>query len=279
MKPTIRNKLLAGFSIVLLLMAAVSTIGIYSLWRLRRSAQDATRIGGRLNAVALEIQVHNLEAQRRIKDYLRDVGTAGPQRAREMYLDEAAFEISEIETLADRAVKIAPDADKRAKFGKIAVSAALYDKALNRTVEAVEKNRPETEAIAANAAYDASAEQLHENAEDGEVAGREAAQASQDDITSTSRKAVWFTIGISLFGLAAGVTMSYTLARAILIPVDHLKEVAEKVSLGELDVSVRRYSEDEIGDLADSFSRMVAAVKYFRLEMEDIEAGAPVPGL
>jgi methyl-accepting chemotaxis protein len=279
MKPTIRNKLLAGFSIVLLLMAAVSTIGIYSLWRLRRSAQDATRIGGRLNAVALEIQVHNLEAQRRIKDYLRDVATAGPQRAREMYLDEAAFEISEIESLADRAVKIAPDADKRAKFGKIAVSAGLYEKALNRTVEAVEKNRPKTEALAANAAYDASAEQLHENAEDGEVAGREAAQASQDDITSTSRKAVWFTIGISLFGLVAGVTMSYTLARAILIPVDHLKEVAEKVSLGDLDVSVRRYSEDEIGDLADSFSRMVAAVKYFRMEMEDIEAAAPVPGL
>jgi methyl-accepting chemotaxis protein len=279
MKPTIRNKLLAGFSIVLLLMALVSAIGIYSLVRLRHSAQDATRIGGRLNAVALEIQVHNLEAQRRIKDYLRDVGTAGPQRAREMYLDEAAFEISEIETLADRAVSIAPDADKRAKFGKIAVSAGLYEKALNGTVEAVEKNRPKTEALAANAAYDASAEQLHENAEDGEVAGREAAQASQDDITSTSKKAVWFTIGISLFGLVAGVTMSYTLARAILIPVDHLREVAEKVSLGELDVSVRRYSEDEIGDLADSFSRMVAAVKYFRMEMEDIEAAAPVPGL
>jgi HAMP domain-containing protein len=41
--------------------------------------------------------------------------------------------------------------------------------------------------------------------------------------------------------------------------------------MGNLDVSVKRYSEDEIGDLADSFSRMVAAVKYFRLEMESTE--------
>jgi len=44
-------------------------------------------------------------------------------------------------------------------------------------------------------------------------------------------------------------------------------------------VSVKRYSEDEIGDLADSFSRMVAAVKYFRLEMEMMESEAPKQGL
>ncbi|MGA2712160.1 MAG: HAMP domain-containing protein [Bryobacteraceae bacterium] len=271
MKPTIRNKLVAGFSGVLLLMAAVAGIGMYSVFRLRHSAQDATRVGGQLNAVALEIQVHNLEAQRRIKGYLTDVKTIGAARAREMYLDEAAFEIHEIGTLADRAVAIAPDAEKRAKFQKIASSVASYEKALGRAVEASEKGHTDAEAAAADAAYDTSAEQLHENAEDGEAAGRDAAQTSQDDITRTSRKAVWFSVGVSLLGLLVGSTMSYTLARAILTPVDHLKEVAESVSMGNLDVSVKRYSEDEIGDLADSFSRMVAAVKYFRLEMESTE--------
>jgi methyl-accepting chemotaxis protein len=279
MKPTIRNKLVAGFSGVLLLMAAVAGIGIYALFSLRHSAQDATRIGGQLNAVALEIQVHNLEAQRRIKGYLGDVKTVGTVRAREMYLDEAAFEINEIGTLADRAVKIAPDAEKRAKFNKIVLSAAVYQKALTRAVDAAEKKNPEAEALAANAAYDAAAEQLHENAEDGEAAGRDAAQTSQDDITRTSQRTVWLSIGISLFGMAVGITMSYTLAKAILTPVDHLKQVAENVSMGNLEVSVRRYSEDEIGDLADSFSRMVAAVKYFRLEMEDMETSAAVQDL
>jgi hypothetical protein len=32
--------------------------------------------------------------------------------------------------------------------------------------------------------------------------------------------------------------------------------------------AVRRYSDDEIGDLADSFSRMVTAVKFFWSEAE-----------
>lgn len=272
MKPTIRNKLLAGFGGVLILMAIVAGIGIYSVFRLQKSARDATRIGGQLNAVALEIQVHNLEAQRRIKGYLTDVKTIGAQAAHDMYLDEADFEIHEIETLADRAVHIAPDEDKRVKFEKIASSVGAYENALKQSVDAAEQGTPAVQA-AANAAYDEAAEQLHENAEDGEAAGKDAAQISQEDIANTSRRAVWFSIAVSLLGMILGVGMSYALARAILTPVDHLKDVAENVSLGNLAVSVQRYSEDEIGDLADSFSRMLAAVKYF--QMEAMEKGAP----
>ncbi len=279
MKPTIRNKLLAGFSGVLLLMAIVAAIGIYSVFSLRKSAQDATRVGGQLNAVALEIQVHNLEAQRRIVGYLADVKKVGAKAARDTYLDEATFEIHEIETLEDRAVKIAPDAEKREKFQKIVTSVAVYEKALNDVVASVESGKPESEVTAASDAYAKSADQLHDNAEDGEAVGRDAAQTSQEDIVRTSQRAVWLSVGVSILGLLLGMGMSFTLARAILNPVDHLKEVAESVSMGNLDVSVKRYSEDEIGDLADSFSRMVAAVKYFRLEMEMMESEAPKQGL
>ena len=123
-------------------------------------------------------------------------------------------------------------------------------------------------------AYEQAAEQLHDDAEDGEVAGREASQASQIDIDATSHRAVGLTIGISLAGLVLGALMSFTLSRAILIPVEHLKDVAENVSLGNLDIAIRRYSEDEIGDLADSFSRMLTAVKFFRMEAEQVQAAS-----
>src|SRR5580693_3729452 len=108
MKATIRNKLVWGFSGVLLLLASVAAIGIYAVFSLRHSAQDATRIGGRLNAMGLEIQVHDLEAQRRVTGYLADVKTLGAVRAREMYLDEADFEIHAIESVAAKAIEIAP---------------------------------------------------------------------------------------------------------------------------------------------------------------------------
>jgi methyl-accepting chemotaxis protein len=278
MKATIRNKLVWGFSGVLLLLAMVAAIGVYAVFSLRHSAQDATRIGGRLNAMALEIQVHNLEAQHRVKSYLLEVKSLGAEKARETYLDEADFEISAIDSLASKAVAIAPSADKREKFQKIVDQTAIYTSALAATVKAAEQDPDSSQTEANKAAYDTAAAQLHDDAEDGEVAGREASQSSQMDIDVTSRRAVRLSIGVSLIGMLLGVIMSYTLSRAILIPVDHLKDVAENVSLGNLEIAVRRYSDDEIGDLADSFSRMVTAVKFFRMEAQEVQAG-PQPEL
>src|SRR5579863_7501763 len=107
-RPTIKNKLVGGFSGLLLLMGVVAVIGIVSVLSLRRSALETARVGDRLNAISLEIQVHNLEAQRLAKSYLTEVKKLGAEKAREAYLDEADFEMHEIETLAAKAVQIAP---------------------------------------------------------------------------------------------------------------------------------------------------------------------------
>lgn len=278
MKPTIRNKLIYGFCGVLLLLAAVAGIGTYAVFSLRQSARDATRIGGRLNAMGLEIQVHNLEAQRRMRGYLDAVATMGAAKARETYLDEAEFEIHAIESQAAKALEIAPGAEKREKFQRILDGVALYRKALTATVEAAEKDPMSQATRAAAAQYELMADQLHDNAEDGEAAGREASQTSQEDIDRVSERSTTLSMVVSLVAIVLGITMSYKLSRAILIPVDHLKEVAENVSLGNLDMAVRRFSEDEIGDLADSFSRMVTAVKFFKIEAETAEAEAPEQG-
>src|SRR5271170_2341323 len=72
MKPTIKNKLVGGFSAVLFLMVVVAAIGVYSVLSLRTSALETARVGDRLNSIALEIQVPYLEAQRKIKSYLAE---------------------------------------------------------------------------------------------------------------------------------------------------------------------------------------------------------------
>lgn len=221
--------------------------------------------------MGLEIQVHNLEAQRRVRGYLDSVKTMGAAKARETYLDEADFEIQAIESLATKAVAIAPTAERRDKFQQIIDGVAVYKKALESTVKAAEKDPASEATVNAAATYELAAEQLHDHAEDGEVAGREASQASQEDIDRVSQRSTVLSISVSLIAILLGISMSYKLSKAILVPVEHLKSVAENVSLGNLDMAVRRFSEDEIGDLADSFSRMVTAVKFFRLEAEAAE--------
>jgi methyl-accepting chemotaxis protein len=276
MKATIRNKLVAGFSAVLVLMTAVAVIGGYAVFSLRHSAFDATRVGAQLNSLSLEIQIHNLEAARKIKNYLAQAGVPGSEKTREGNLEEAKFEINEIQSLAAKAVVVAPTNESRAKFAKISDAVGQYAQALTKVVEEGKIDANSKGAKDATAAYDDAAENLSETAEDGEVVGRDASQNSLQAIERTSSRSVNLVVGISLFGLALGIIVSYRLSRAILVPVDHLREVAESVSLGNLDIAVRRYSEDEIGDLADSFSRMVIAVKYFRMEAELNQADASV---
>jgi methyl-accepting chemotaxis protein len=272
MKMTIKNKLVGGCSLLLLVILGVASIGAFSVFSLRRSAFQTTRVGDRLNAESLEIQVHTLQAEKQVADYLANVKSMGAEQAKQTYLDEAQFEVNEVQNLSANLMKIAPTAELRTKFEHIPAAANAYTQALDAIVKSAEANDSPEKAKAALAAYDDAATHLREAAEDGEVAGHDASQTSQEEIQTTSKRSVALVVGVSLFGLAFALTMSITLSRAILVPVEHLKEVAENVSLGNLNMSVRRYSDDEIGDLADSFSRMVTAVKFFRSEAEAVEA-------
>ena len=49
-------------------------------------------------------------------------------------------------------------------------------------------------------------------------------------------------------------------------PLRELKDATERISKGDLDVKLAIRSRDEIGELADSFERMIAAIKFFREE-------------
>jgi len=275
MKLTIKNKLVGGCTCLLFVILAVAGIGAFSVFSLRRSAFQTTRVGDRLNAESLEIQVHTLQAESQVRQYLDGIKTMGAEQAKETYLDEADFEVNEIQNLASNLVKIAPSDQARAKFARIPVASKEYTEALENIVKNAGGKTDSDELKASLAAYESAATRLRETAEDGEVAGHEASQTSQEEIQATSKRSVALVIGVSLFGLVFALTMSVALSRAILLPVGHLREVAENVSLGNLDMAVRRYSEDEIGDLADSFSRMVTAVKFFRSEAEAVEAEAP----
>jgi HAMP domain-containing protein len=61
----------------------------------------------------------------------------------------------------------------------------------------------------------------------------------------------------------AGV-VSYFFAVRIVKPINLLTEAAERISMGELDLKIDVQSENEIGNLANSFERMLAAIKILK---------------
>ncbi len=53
---------------------------------------------------------------------------------------------------------------------------------------------------------------------------------------------------------------SFFMARMLTRPIIRLKEVADRISLGDLEAKIDIQSHDEIGELADAVSRMQASL-------------------
>lgn len=73
---------------------------------------------------------------------------------------------------------------------------------------------------------------------------------------------VYFGLALFVAALLAALLAAQTLVR----PLRALTSATERISRGDFDVQIDIRSGDEIGDLADSFERMIAAIKFFRAE-------------
>jgi methyl-accepting chemotaxis protein len=65
---------------------------------------------------------------------------------------------------------------------------------------------------------------------------------------------------IVLLAIAASVVVS----QAFVAPLLELQSATQRISRGDFNVALDIRSRDEIGELADSFDRMIAAIKFFR---------------
>ncbi|WP_297419968.1 methyl-accepting chemotaxis protein [Clostridium sp.] len=84
----------------------------------------------------------------------------------------------------------------------------------------------------------------------------------------------YVSIGIVILSIIFSLILSLSLAKYItkLIsnPIDNMKTVAEKMANGNLDVSIQVNSNDEIGELASSFSLMINTLKNYITEISTV---------
>jgi HAMP domain-containing protein len=85
------------------------------------------------------------------------------------------------------------------------------------------------------------------------------------------------TLALMLPLVLGVVVVSLLVSRALVEPLSTLRSAADRISRGDFEVELQIDSRDEIGQLADSFERMVAAIKFFRAHSrgeddEEVEA-------
>ena len=103
---------------------------------------------------------------------------------------------------------------------------------------------------------------------DAEKIGAVQIGLSKADMIASMRRvkldAFWLTTG----AITLVVLMTVLLVRLMVNPIKQLSIAAEKVSYGNFDHSVEVKSKDEIGDLAESFNRMVLDLERSRKSLQ-----------
>lgn len=91
----------------------------------------------------------------------------------------------------------------------------------------------------------------------------------QDDLKDNTNSALVTLIVVlaAVFIVALGV--AFYMSRGITRPIAHLSDAAEKASMGDLTATVDVKSDDEIGDLAESFGRLMAAYRFMAQDQEE----------
>jgi len=75
------------------------------------------------------------------------------------------------------------------------------------------------------------------------------------------RDTVLIFLAITLLGALACMALSYFIARRVSVPIGRLASASREVAKGNLDAKVQITSSDEMGELADAFNVMAAALK------------------
>ncbi|MDP4182822.1 MAG: methyl-accepting chemotaxis protein [Bacillota bacterium] len=101
----------------------------------------------------------------------------------------------------------------------------------------------------------------------------ETAKQSSDNNDATARTATITMIIAIAVGMIVSVVLGIIIARMISKPVKKLVSAADKLAVGDINVNVEATSKDEIGDLIESFRRMIANIRDQAFAVEKIATG------
>ncbi len=258
---SIRKKLLAGFGLLLLVLASVSAAAIGAMRTVGREA-GAVRAAEFPRAMLL-LRVEYLAAQMVAHvNASVDSGTAeGIQRAGETKkeLDAAWVEVEAAFGDDDAALA-------RLRELRAASDAVLADgRELGRIVLAQEwagigpataRFRDGAAALSAGIA----------KLKDG---GVEDLERSLDDVVAETHRSSAWSAALTAIGIAAGIAFTLLIARAVLLPIRKVVEGTSELAAGNLAVELRADGTDEMGRLLGEVGGMAAKLRAAFGEVRD----------
>lgn len=99
-------------------------------------------------------------------------------------------------------------------------------------------------------------------------------QESADSMSASSSNLIWITTILGAAIVIIGFLCAYLLIRSITIPINYIRDIVVKLGRGELvEDTKKRFSNDEIGEMAKATSTLVNGLKATTVFAENIGKG------
>lgn len=95
---------------------------------------------------------------------------------------------------------------------------------------------------------------------------------SMEHLTASDLKALYLILGVSLGVILAGVLCSILIVGKMMKPINSIIKITKEVSKGNLDYWIPVKASSEMGDLVESFKKMIKVVRYEHKENKKNQA-------
>jgi len=265
----ISAKLITGFLIVALLAGVVGAIGLQSI----NTISSADKLLFEENTLGVLYAGNAAVYYQRIRFNALKMTMVDDIAERDGFIAEVEEYFAKTDEYLKKYEEGIVSEEDRAQFDAMKPFWANYKAVVGKSVSLLQAGDKEQalelifgEAAAAGATMQSSFDKLIEF-------NTNAADSKAGHNTELARTSMTTMIIVVIASMLTAIALGLSISRIISKPVKALAETADKLAAGDINVSVKADTKDEIGKLMESFVKMVANIREQALVVEKIAGG------
>ena len=106
-----------------------------------------------------------------------------------------------------------------------------------------------------------------------ELTTRMAARYSGEALKDYNRNASIFTYSVGIISIIIILWVAFVIIRQIRMSVEELSNAARQIAKGRVDIQIKKYSNDELGQLVDEYEKVIQNIKNQAHVAEEVSNG------
>jgi len=271
MNMKIATKLIIGFVFISIIAAVVGVVGITSLKSVNKSD---TELYVNMTVPISQLADLNKDFQM-IRVSIRDIIIETDAQKMQVIADSISVKRADMQKITDECEKTDLSPEMKTAFKDYINKKNIFDVQLDTVLKLAQANN-NVEAVSLMSATGTSgiASKALQDSIDALVNLQvDEAKGKSDTNTRNANNAINIMIIVIIAAVLIAIGIGILLSKIISKPIKLLAETADKLAVGDINVSVKSKNKDEIGKLMDSFTKMIDNIKNQALAAEKIAEG------